>query len=225
MPPPILSSPFLTHSVLDTLLSQPASAQDRINLLSAKIHLYANEPTPGAATGQASSSTPSSSPTSAAPSSVTQIDAAGARSGGLGRDERRIPEMRTRLDLAEVQLNEARQTGESGGYTQQADAALRIVLDWTRGAMKGIERRRKERSGGREEGNPADVNKSGSLSPAVGLGGATEEDATGWESELRAMRRRALGMAIQVEEALGRTGRIVGLGKQLVEEESMQSGS
>lgn len=129
--------------------------------------------------------------------------------------------MRTRLDLADVQLEEATRVGEGGGYAQQAEATLRIVLDWTRGAVKGIERRRKERGGGREAGSAAGTDEGVSLSSNSRQGG----DTTGWESDLRAIRRRVLGMSIQVEEVSGRTARIEGLRKQLAEEESMQSGS
>jgi hypothetical protein len=176
-PPSVLSSPFLTHSVLDTLLSQKLPAAERVQLLSAKIHLYANPP------------------------SREEIQADNVRRGT--RDEARIPEMQTRMEIASVQKDQIVLDGAS-----QAENTLRVVLEWTKGVMKGIERRRKlETQNGPEA----------SGTEAAEWAGKNGDKDTKWIKEAMGIRKRALEMLIQLEEGSGRTSRIEALRRQLIE--------
>lgn len=116
------------------------------------------------------------------------------------KDQACIPEMRTRLDLAAVQMEmQAEQKGARG--TNQAENTLRIVLDWSKGVMKGIERRRKLSSA--EGGERKDAE--------VGDGDAN------WIKEAMGIRKRALGMLIHLEEKSERPNRIEALRRQLLE--------
>lgn len=112
---------------------------------------------------------------------------------------------------------------------RQAEAPLRIVLDWTKGAIKGIERREKlpESSRGFDDGNergedgiPASATRRGAdaVSTASNLPGDSYiRSASGISEQVVEIRKEALGMMIEVEKLYGRSSRVDVLQRQLSE--------
>ncbi|WVQ85075.1 hypothetical protein IAT38_007239 [Cryptococcus sp. DSM 104549] len=129
MPPPILSSPLLNLSTINSLISSPAPQppHTRIQLLSAKIHLLSDPPAAG-------------------PSSAGGVDAT-ADSQGKGKGRARISDaaqlevLQCRLDLGRAYL------GLDVPEWTSAEVELGLVEKDCKGMMKRLGRRKAEETG------------------------------------------------------------------------------
>lgn len=132
-----------------------------------------------------------------------------------------MEEMKTRIEVAGLWLEEGKE--DRSAYTR-AEAELGVVIEWAKGALKGIQRRKREREKradgigvGSEHGNESEpVGKTGNHSDEIPSDGA-EGNETPWEEEVRAMKRSVEGMMVLVQVGLGREHRAEKLRRQVAE--------
>jgi len=189
MPAPIFSSPFLNLSVINSLLSStsnPPIPVQRIQLLSATLHLLTNPPSISASS----------------PSSSTGVERGRTRASEL---ENPTEVMRVRLDLAKAHL--ALEVPD----LRTAEVELTGIEGAAEGVMKRLRGRRKDRG---EEGRGGEGDEGGEGGREGGEGGESgsginvEGKDPPWLAEMGRLRVEALRVLVGVEEGLGRDGRV-----------------
>ena len=193
MPPTILSSSLLSVPVLNTILNNPDLAPiDRIPLLHAKIALLENgAPTSSSASGptQATRTKSASAQSLRASESVTDAERSGTGTTGPVEDDlkRLREEMEARIEVAGLFM------GLKPAKVVEAENELTLVESRLKGLFKAQARRPTE---------------DAHAASATGTGKAATTGTSGTMNELRGLRIRALKDLVEVEEALGREGRV-----------------
>jgi hypothetical protein len=225
MPPEILSSPFLNLKVIDTLLSRPTTPDQRVQLLSARLHLLTNPSnalgvvSPGLSSTGASSAASGSVPSSTAnhlPPSSSQLggghfpDAASSSKSkprGRGQGSTRVDptaEFRTRLDLARAHL----EVQPPQWALAESEAGL------VESMCKKLLKPRKTRGGrgdgagdkeGDEQGGEA-LRRPGVQKAALALAEEKPAEEAGGD-EWMGVRMEALELLIRVDEGMGKQAR------------------
>ncbi|RSH90997.1 hypothetical protein EHS25_010173 [Saitozyma podzolica] len=227
MPPQILSSPFLNLKLIDTLLSRPTTPEQRVQLLSARLHLLTNPPipsdqfTPGpssAGAGASSAASGSVPGTDHQPEFSRQLggghfsEAASSsrpKPGGRGEGSSRvdsIAEFRTRLELARAHLE------VQPPHWALAETEAGLVESMCRKLLKPRKMRGgrgdgEVDGGGDEQGG--DANREEGARKAVSIGEEANEDGggEGWMGQLRSLRMEALELLVRVDEGMGKQAR------------------
>lgn len=196
MPPQIMSSPFMNLTVIDKMLVSPCPPQQRVQLLSAKLHLLTHQPSDAASGSNASSSRP---PIGRPDAAVGQPAVSSTNEGGdtsrgalvskpptvlVDAFRARQPELQTRLDLARAHLEM-----RPPGYTE-AEAELSAVDRICKAADKKLKTGLKAAPSTEE---PVSTVADATLTQAV--------------EDIQMFRRQALELLVVVEQGLGRDAR------------------
>ncbi|WVR06476.1 hypothetical protein IAU60_003507 [Kwoniella sp. DSM 27419] len=225
MPPPILSSAFLNLNTINSLLNSPVppEPEDRIRLLTAKVHLLLNNLPPLIrSTPSTRSNAPSREPGSSASSALERLSAGdGSRPIptplSVGRDFTERDRKLVEISQVRIVLARARLALSHPDYIS-AEAELSLVERDCRYTVKRHARPSESTSSLSTAGTAGKSGQGKGRTQGSATDGNRENgDEATWLREVRKMRIEALHELVRVEERLGREGRVERWRKMLKE--------